>query len=100
MKDVKWFLVLAVLIQCKESGKPISQVSQAGPKENQPEGMVWIPGGEFIMGSKEQSGTQDAQPAHPVKVDGFWMDETEVTNRQYKEFVKATGYVYYCREPH
>jgi formylglycine-generating enzyme required for sulfatase activity len=52
--------------------------------------MVWIPGGEFWMGSNEFS---DAQPWHRVHVDGFWMDKTEVTNEQFEKFVKATGYV-------
>ena len=33
------------------------------------------------------------QPAHRVRVDGFWMDETEVTNAQFRRFVEATGYV-------
>src|ERR1043166_7499186 len=52
-----------------------------------PQGMVWIPGGEFSMGSgdaAELCGTNepvlDAQPVHRVYVDGFWMDATEVTN--------------------
>ena len=31
--------------------------------------------------------------AGPVSVDGFWMDETTVTNEQYQAFVEATGYV-------
>ena len=35
----------------------------------------------------------DAQPVHPVFVDGFWMDETTVTNEQFDKFVKETGYV-------
>jgi formylglycine-generating enzyme required for sulfatase activity len=50
-----------------------------------PEGMVWIPGGEFSMGSDvagdalcSQPGvTRDAQPIHRVYVDGFWMDKTK-----------------------
>jgi formylglycine-generating enzyme required for sulfatase activity len=66
-----------------------------------PEGMVWIPGGEFSMGSDEAGEslcglpgvTRDAQPIHRVYVDGFWMDVTEVTNDQFEEFVKATGYL-------
>lgn len=65
-----------------------------------PEGMVWIPGGEFSMGSDEtgesichQKGvTSDAKPIHRVYVDGFWMDATEVTNEQFEKFVEATGY--------
>jgi formylglycine-generating enzyme required for sulfatase activity len=55
-----------------------------------PEGMVWIPGGEFWMGAEE---FPDAQPWHRVSVDGFWMDKTEVTNGQFAKFVKATKYV-------
>jgi len=55
-----------------------------------PEGMVWIPGGVFWMGSED---FPDAQPIHKVYVDGFWMDKTEVTNEQFAKFVKATGYV-------
>lgn len=56
-----------------------------------PDGMVWIPGGRFLMGS--DGGEPDEQPVHEVLLDGFWMDQTEVTNRQFKEFVDATGYV-------
>jgi sulfatase modifying factor 1 len=66
-----------------------------------PEGMVWVPGGEFSMGSGEAGEslcglpgvTRDAQPIHRVYVDGFWMDKTDVRNEQFDQFVKATGYV-------
>jgi len=51
--------------------------------------MIWIEAGTFIMGSQEFS---DAQPLHEVSVDGFWMDEHEVTNAQFSRFVQATGY--------
>ena len=37
--------------------------------------------------------TEDSRPIHRVRVNGFWMDKTEVTNRQFAAFVKATGYV-------
>ena len=102
MKSIafKGLFLLVILMQCKESGKPSPPVSEpsASPVKKQ-DGMVWIPGGEFIMGSKEQSNTRDAQPAHPVKVDGFWMDEAEVTNRQYIKFVEATGYITVAERP-
>jgi len=62
-------------------------------------GMVWIPGGEFVMGVTAPAvqicgpaDAEDATPLHSVYVDGFWMDETEVTNEQFAEFVRATGY--------
>ncbi|MET0515780.1 MAG: formylglycine-generating enzyme family protein [Nitrospiraceae bacterium] len=57
-----------------------------------PAGMKWIAGGEFDMGSDEPM-FRDAQPVHRVYVDGFWIDEVEVTNAQFAEFVKATGYL-------
>jgi formylglycine-generating enzyme required for sulfatase activity len=55
-----------------------------------PEGMVWIPGGEFWMGDDDE---RDAWPLHRVRVSGFWMDRTEVTNEQFARFVRETGYV-------
>jgi formylglycine-generating enzyme required for sulfatase activity len=63
--------------------------------------MVWIPGGEFSMGSQDPrsltcggpDSMNDARPIHRVAVDGFWIDRTEVTNDQYAAFVEATGYV-------
>lgn len=66
-----------------------------------PKGMVWIPGGEFSMGSNVEDEslcsikgvTKDAAPIHRVYVDGYFMDKTEVTNEEYAKFVKATGYV-------
>ena len=57
------------------------------------EGMAWIPGGEFSMGTDDEAGWPDEKPAHRVRVAGFWMDETEVTNARFRAFVEATGYV-------
>lgn len=56
-------------------------------------GMKWIEGGSFMMGAADKAGRKDEYPAHQVKLDGFWMDQTEVTNKQFAAFVKATGYV-------
>lgn len=64
-----------------------------------PAGMVWIPGGEFTMGSDNKDSKKDEKPVHQVKVDGFWLDATPVTNRQFKEFVDATGYVTTAEKP-
>ncbi len=60
---------------------------------DKPAGMVWVPGGEFLMGTDGDLGWPEEKPAHRVRVDGFWMDETEVTNEQFHRFVEATGYV-------
>lgn len=75
------------------------------PPGEAPEGMVWIPGGTFRRGGDagEEGGTsfshQSAYPIHEVHVDGFWIDETEVTNRQFQEFVEATGYETFAERP-
>jgi formylglycine-generating enzyme required for sulfatase activity len=53
--------------------------------------MVFIPGGTFRMGSDHHY--PEEAPSHRVSVDGFWIDRTPVTNRQFKEFVNATGHV-------
>ena len=58
-----------------------------------PSGMVWIPGGEFTMGTESDLGWPDEKPAHRVRVGGFWMDVAEVTNGEFEAFVAATGYV-------
>jgi formylglycine-generating enzyme required for sulfatase activity len=58
-----------------------------------PAGMVWIAAGEYTMGSELPDARPDEQPAHRVKVDGFFIDITEVTNAQFAEFVAATNYV-------
>ena len=63
------------------------------PRPPATDGMVWIPGGEFTMGTDGELGWADEKPAHRVRVGGFWMDQTEVTNAQFRTFVEATGYV-------
>jgi formylglycine-generating enzyme required for sulfatase activity len=63
--------------------------------KNPPEGMVWIPGGEFYQGAvpQDKMPMKHEKPQHPVRVDGFFMDITEVTNAQFSKFVEETGYV-------
>jgi sulfatase modifying factor 1 len=69
------------------------------PSGGAPEGMVWVPGGQFSMGAEDprarvggREAMADARPIHRVYVDGFWMDRTTVTNEEFERFVKATGY--------
>ena len=72
------------------------------PPAETPDGMVWVPGGRFVMGieSFPKPGEDnpdklkpDEFPAHEVELDGFWIDQTPVTNAEFKKFVDATGYV-------
>ena len=76
-------------------------------EESQIEGMVWIPGGTFEMGTDDIPPPEgpnpdrikpDEYPAHEVELTSFWMDATPVTNRQYLEFVEMTGYVTFAEK--
>ncbi|MGK6316464.1 formylglycine-generating enzyme family protein [Neorhizobium sp. DT-125] len=60
-------------------------------EDTTPAGMIWVPGRVFMMGSADHY--PEEAPVHSVKVDGFWIDETPVTNREFRKFVNATGYV-------
>jgi formylglycine-generating enzyme required for sulfatase activity len=67
------------------------------PEIEPPADMVFVPDGAFRMGS--DSHYPEEAPAHRVRMDGFWMDRTPVTNRQFSEFVQATGYVTFAEIP-
>jgi serine/threonine-protein kinase len=62
------------------------------PSTSIPEGMALVKGGKFMMGTDDAGTEADAKPAHEVTVQDFLLDETEVTNQQYQQFVKATGH--------
>lgn len=61
------------------------------------EGMAWIPGGTFTMGSDRHY--PEEAPAHRVRVDGFWIDRRAVTNDDFARFVDITGYVTIAERP-
>ena len=62
-----------------------------------PDGMAWVPGGEFAMGS--DAFYPEEGPVRRVAVDGFWIDRDPVTVAQFRRFVKATGYVTVAERP-
>lgn len=79
------------------TGSSTPAVGQAvaiiGDGVSTPAGMAWIPPGKFLMGSDSKLAQPNERPAHPVTVDGFWIDVTHVTNDQFAQFVRQTGYV-------
>ena len=87
----------------KQDAPPVEQ----GPRVVEtnlepPEGMVWIPGGNFMMGGQDELAKikPDEGHVHEVELDGYFMDATEVTNEEYARFVEETGYVTYAERQH
>ena len=94
-----YFLFISLLITCKtdnsiSNGKSIIS-------EKVPNGMIWVDSKTFLQGAKtgDNFAMHREMPAHQTYVDGFYMDETEVTNKQFRAFVDATGYVTVAERP-
>jgi formylglycine-generating enzyme len=58
-----------------------------------PPATVWISGRTFLMGTNDKESFPNERPAHLVQVQGFWMDQHDVTNAEFSKFIEATGYV-------
>ena len=85
-----WSLTLLLAeadIVLQAAGQSNSKTIQPPPE------MVWIPGGEFTMGTDDVRSFPNERPAHRVHVEGFWIDEHDVTNAEFAKFVAATGYI-------
>lgn len=98
MKTITIFLVSIFFLSHASSG--INDVMPVLQADTSHKGMIYIKGGVFKMGSEKMSDShhhahaeKDEFPSHQVSLDGFWMDEHEVTNAQFREFVTATGYI-------
>ncbi|HTK00021.1 MAG TPA: formylglycine-generating enzyme family protein [Bordetella sp.] len=83
----------AIVGALRLSKTPAPPTILAGDGVKGPAGMVWVPGGTFLMGSDARPAQPNERPAHPVKVGGYWIDQHHVTNAQFRKFVEATGYV-------
>ncbi|WP_411766485.1 formylglycine-generating enzyme family protein [Winogradskyella sp. A3E31] len=111
-------MFLILVFGCKSETKSGEQINTVTTKEKKndsdiqllvdqpkglktPEGMVWVDGKTFIQGAKanDRFAMMREKPAHKVAVDGFFIDITEVTNKDYKAFVDATGYVTVAERP-
>jgi formylglycine-generating enzyme required for sulfatase activity len=74
-------------------GEPAAGATRT--RENDGMVMRYVPAGSFTMGSPEGEGLEEEYPPHTVYLDPFWIDQTEVTNAQYRRCVEAG----YCRVP-
>jgi sulfatase modifying factor 1 len=90
MRKLPLFLFLiSISVSC--GLQPVYEIGSTLVSEIDGMTMVFVPGGEFTMGSKD--GPTDEQPVHLVDVDGFWIDRTEVTNTMFAKFVDETAHV-------
>lgn len=99
-----FFLGIATVVACNQNKKS-TELNDSASVENQPhaeikfngdtstKGMLYIPGGTFMMGGDNSQADKDEYPKHKVTVDNFYLDEHEVTNAQFQKFVDATGYI-------
>jgi formylglycine-generating enzyme required for sulfatase activity len=101
-KYIKHLLVLVLLtlfIGCTNDA-PRTEVSTfTKENKNAPTGMKYIPTGTLQMGGDNDQADKNEYPKHGVEVSAFYMDETEVTNAQFAQFVKATEYVTIAERP-
>ena len=96
MRNLLIFIILATIItSCGpgQNGELIGVQGRRGFQDPTPYGMVFVPMGKFKMGSDDVDITWTINaPSRVVSVDAFWMDQTEITNNQYRQFV------YYVRD--
>lgn len=93
MSVMKARLAASIVIALTVLSSGIVTAAPHSSKRTPPSGMRWIPGGTFTMGSKDDSSRLNEGPPHTVTVDGFFIDEHTVTNEQFEQFVRATGYI-------
>jgi len=89
-KYLPLLILIAFLGSCAnyENGELVGVQGRKAYVEPDPYGMVYIPAGSFLMGPSDQdlAFTQNAM-SKTVTVDAFWMDETEITNNEYRQYV-------------
>ena len=82
--------VLVILSSCSDynNGELVGVQGRKAYTEPDPYGMVFIPAGSFVTGPSDQEITfAQNNSSKTVTVDAFWMDETEITNNEYRQFL-------------
>ena len=85
---LSWFFIVRTTNVTKVSEK--DDIKMVSEKDGMT--MLYVPAGEFLMGSKQDDAYDDEKPQHTVYLDAFWIDQTEVTNTMFTHFVEDTGY--------
>src|SRR5277367_6280989 len=90
---LKTLLVIGIICQAATISAHAQAAASNTPAPNAaPAAMVWIPAGQFAMGTDDQKSMDNERGLHRVQLDGFFMDEHDVTNAEFREFVEATHY--------
>ena len=87
---MKWLLSVGLLITCLCACKQASISTQSTSTK---QGMALIPAGTLHMGGDNEQADENELPKHTVEISAFYIDITELTNREFKTFVDSTGYV-------
>ncbi len=90
LKEAKTALVQAFLLKKTDEIKALTE--EVDDRLSTPDGMVYIPAGICIIGDSTQELWKKEGPAHKVNLLPYFIDKHSVTNVQYMEFVKETGY--------
>jgi sulfatase modifying factor 1 len=87
-------LVSLTIYNCKKE-KAASLLPKDVSNIKTPKGMIWVEEKTFLQGAKDTDtyAMSREKPAHKVTVDGFYIDITEVTNKQFEKFIDATKYI-------
>ena len=87
------FLNILLLTKCRPAQNTTPALSPGDTQIRSADGMemVYVPVGEFLMGSTDadKRADDDEKPQHIVYLDAYWIDKTEVTNAQYRRCVEA-----------
>ncbi len=93
MKNVKLYIVVIVGLVFSSCQQEITQYLPGGERksgdwfEPSPYGMVYVPRGSYNMGPSDEELLHDGTSSKRVSVESFWMDDTEITNNEYRQFV-------------
>ncbi len=91
--------LLITAVACSNTNNKQKTTQNTPQSDSTTVNMIWIPAGEFAMGTDDANSMANERPSHHVKINGFWMDKYDVTNADFREFVEATGYVTTAEKP-
>ncbi|MDR2914762.1 MAG: formylglycine-generating enzyme family protein [Tannerella sp.] len=93
-------LGLLLIISSCNNGKSLKEKENLTSSFNSSNyNMIWVPDGEFTMGTDDLNSMPNERPSHKVMLKGFWMDKYVVTNADFRKFVEATGYLTTAEKP-